>query len=63
MSEDRIKMECPHCGWGPWLSREKAYREKINGVKCSLCFDRRSVFVNLEIVEESIDNRFEILDL
>ena len=61
--EEKVKMSCPKCGWGPWLSKEKAYRTQIDGVKCSLCFKRRSMFVNLEIVSNEIENRFEILDL
>ncbi len=61
MSEEKIKMICPKCDDEKFISSKYAYREKIDGVKCSLCFRERSTFVNLEIAP--IENRFEILDL
>ncbi len=61
--KERAAMKCPHCGWGPYVPKEEAHKMKIDGVKCSVCFERRNTFINLEIVSDQIETRFEILDL
>lgn len=48
---NKVKMVCPKCGEVFNVPAKMAAGTKINGVKCSPCFQKRFTFVNLVLTK------------